>query len=82
MSIHKRNMLCIKRKKALDIGHLLLYDPYKNILLNFMELATKKEATDFDPVARVYHGLLSVPPEIRDYYEYWVEYDIIVITGG
>lgn len=69
MSIHKRNMLCIKRKEALDIGHLLLYDPYKNILLNFMELATKKEATDFDPVARVYHGLLSAPPEIRDYYE-------------
>lgn len=26
-------------------------------------------AKDFDPVAKVYHGLLSVPPEIREYYE-------------
>lgn len=69
MTIKKRNMLCIKKKETLDIGHLLLYNPYKNILLNFFELATKKEAKDFDPVAKVYHGLLSAPPEIRDYYE-------------
>ena len=69
MAIKKRNMLCIKKKENLDIGHLLLYNPYKNILSNFMELATKKEAKDFDPVAKVYHGLLSAPPEIRDYYE-------------
>ena len=69
MAIKKRNMLCIKKKETLDIGHLLLYNPYKNILLHFMELATKKEAKDFDPVAKVYHGLLSAPPEIRDYYE-------------
>jgi len=62
-------MLCIKKKENLDIGHLLLYNPYKNILSNFMDLATKKEAKDFDPVAKVYHGLLSAPPEIRDYYE-------------
>lgn len=62
-------MLCIKKKETLDIGHLLLYEPYKNILSNFMELATKKEAKDFVPVAKVYHGLLSAPPEIRDYYE-------------
>ena len=69
MTIKKRNMLCIKKKENLDIGHLLLYNPYKNILSNFFELATKKEAKDFDPVAKVYHGLLSAPPEIRDYYE-------------
>ena len=69
MPIKKRNMLCIKKKENLDIGHSLLYHPYKNILSNFFELATKKEAIDFDPVAKVYHGLLSAPPEIRDYYE-------------
>ena len=69
MVAKKRNMLCIKRKESLDIGHLLLYSPYKNILLNFMELATKKEAKDFDPVAKVYHGLLSAPAGIREYYE-------------
>jgi len=62
-------MLCIKKKENLDIGHLLLYNPYKNILSNFFELTTKKEAKDFDPVAKVYHGLLSAPSEIRDYYE-------------
>ena len=69
MAVKKRNMLCIKKKETLDIGHLLLYNPYKNIISNFMELATKKEAKDFDPVAKVYHGLLSTPPEIREYYE-------------
>ena len=69
MAVKKRNMLCIKRKESLDIGHLLLYNPYKNILLNFMELAIKKEAENFDPVAKVYHGLLSAPPEIKEYYE-------------
>lgn len=69
MAIKKRNMLCIKKKEILDMGYLLLYNPYKNILSKFMELATKKEAKDFDPVAKVYHGLLSAPPEIRDYYE-------------
>jgi len=47
----------------------LLYEPYKNILHNFVELATKIEAKDFDPVAKVYHGLLSVSPDIRNYYE-------------
>lgn len=69
MAINKRNMLCLRRKERLDVGHLLLYNPYKNILAHFMELAIKKEAKDFDPVAKVYHGLLSAPPEIRDYYE-------------
>jgi hypothetical protein len=69
MPIKKRNMLCIKKKENLDVGHLLLYEPYKNILSNFLELATKKEAQDFDPIAKVYHGILSAPPEIRDYYE-------------
>jgi len=34
-----------------------------------MKLATNKEAKDFDPVAKVYHGLLSAPPEIREHYE-------------
>jgi hypothetical protein len=69
MAIKTRNMLCIKKKENLDIGHLLLYEPYKNILSNFLELATKREAQDFDPIAKVYHGILSAPPEIRDYYE-------------
>lgn len=67
--IIKRNLLCIKQKENLDLGEILLYEPYKNILQNFVDLATKKEAKDFDPVAKVYDGLLSVPPEIKEYYE-------------
>jgi len=65
----KRNLLCVRRKERLDLGEVLLYEPYKNILQNFIELATKKEAKDFDPVAKVYDGLLSVPKEIKEYYE-------------
>ena len=69
MGVEKRDILCLKKKENLDLGHLLLYNPYKNILQNFLDLATRKDAKDFDPVAKVYHGLLSVPPEIREYYE-------------
>ncbi|MBT9170889.1 MAG: hypothetical protein DDT18_01242 [Actinobacteria bacterium] len=65
----KRNLLCVKQKESLDLGELLLYEPYKNILQNFLEIATKIEAKDFDPVAKVYDGLLSVPREIKEYYE-------------
>lgn len=67
--IIKRNLLCVKDKERLELGHLLLYEPYKNILIKFRELCTKIEAKDFDPVAKVYDGLLSVPAEIREYYE-------------
>jgi len=67
--IIKRNLLCIKKKEKLELGELLLYEPYKNILQNFVDLATRLEAKDFDPVAKVYHGIISAPPEIRNYYE-------------
>jgi len=67
--IVKRNLLCIKQKEKLELGELLLYEPYKNILQNFVELAVKKEAKDFDPVAKIYDGLVSVPSEIKEYYE-------------
>lgn len=69
MPIKKRNLLCLRKKENLDLGHLLLYEPYKNILEKFVELAIKKEAKDFDPVAKVYDGLLSTPTEMKDYYE-------------
>jgi len=67
--IIKRNLLCVKQKEKLDLGELLLYEPYKNILQNFVDLATRKEAKDFDPVAKVYDGLLSVPSGMKEYYE-------------
>jgi len=38
-------------------------------LVNFKELCLDINAKDFDPVAKVYDGLLSVPSEIREYYE-------------
>ena len=67
--ITKRNLLCVKAKEKLDLGQILLYEPYKNILVNFKELCIDVNAKDFDPVAKVYDGLLSVPSEIREYYE-------------
>lgn len=67
--IAKRNLLCVKAKNRLELGQILLYEPYKNILMNFKELCINVNAKDFDPVAKVYDGLLSVPVEIRGYYE-------------
>ena len=67
--IKRRNLLCAKQKEKLDLGELILYEPYKNILQNFVELATKAEAKEFDPVAKVYDGLLSIPNEIKERYE-------------
>jgi len=67
--ITKRNLLCVKAKNKLDLGRILLYEPYKNILVNFKELYIDVNVKDFDPVAKVYNGLLSVPSEIREYYE-------------
>lgn len=69
MIIKKKNLLCIKEKGKLDLGQILLYEPYKNILINFKELCMNINAKDFDPVAKVYDGLLSAPPEIKEYYE-------------
>ena len=67
--ITKRNLLCVKLRERLDLGEILLYEPYKNILVNFKNLCIDVNAKDFDPVAKVYDGLLSVPSEIREYYE-------------
>jgi len=64
-----RNLLCMKTKEKLEMGERLLYEPYKNILINLKELCIKIDAKDFDPVAKVYDGLLSVPIEIKEYYE-------------
>ncbi len=67
--VTKRNLLCVRAKEKLDLGEILLHEPYKNILVNFKELCVDINAKDFDPVAKVYDGLLSVPSEIREYYE-------------
>lgn len=67
--IKKRNLLCVKGKEKLSVGEILLYEPYKNILVNFKNLCIEVNAKDFDPVAKVYDGLLSVPSDIREYYE-------------
>ena len=67
--ITKRNLICVKNKEKLELGHLLLYEPYKNILENFKKLCIDIKEKSFDPVAKVYDGLLSVPNETREYYE-------------
>lgn len=67
--IQKRNLLCVKEKEKLELGQILLYEPYKNILINLKKLCVDINSKDFDPVAKVYDGLISVPSEIKHYYE-------------
>jgi hypothetical protein len=67
--ITKRNLLCVKKENSLDLGHLLLYKPYKNIVVNFVTLATEKNAIDFDPISRAFDGLESISEEMKHYYE-------------
>jgi hypothetical protein len=69
MGIKKRNLLCIKRRENLDLGHMLLYNPYKNILQNFVDLMINPKAIEFDPVSRVFSGLESVSEDVKHYYE-------------
>jgi hypothetical protein len=69
MRIKKRNLLCIKRREGLDLGHMLLYNPYKNMLQNFVELMINPKAIEFDPVSKVFSGLESVSEDVKHYYE-------------
>jgi len=69
MVIKKRNLLCLKNKEKLDLGHLILYEPYKNILVKFYELSTNPHVIEFDPISRVFDGLESVSNEFKYYYE-------------
>ncbi|MEM3488055.1 MAG: hypothetical protein QXO75_00090 [Nitrososphaerota archaeon] len=69
MGIKKRKLLCIRKKENLDLGHLLLYKPYKNILINFENLMTDPKFIEFDPVSKVFSGLESVSEDIKHYYE-------------
>lgn len=67
--IIKRNLLCVKKESSLDLGHLLLYKPYKNIVVSFVSLATERSAIDFDPVSRAFDGLESISEDMKHYYE-------------
>ncbi|MCX7908951.1 MAG: hypothetical protein N2560_05475 [Ignavibacteria bacterium] len=67
--IKKWNLLCLKNKSKLDIGHRLLYEPYKNLIIKFLELCTEIDAKDFDPISKAFDGLLSIPDELKEYYE-------------
>ena len=62
-------MLCIKKQENISLGELLLWKPYKNILSNFVNLCTNKDAIEFDPVSRTFDGLESTPDGIKSYYE-------------
>jgi len=68
-TLRKRNLLCLKNKESLDLGHKLLYEPYKNILANFVELSLNPKTKDFDPVSRVFDGLESISEDLKHYYE-------------
>jgi hypothetical protein len=74
----RRNLLCVKAKEKLKLGQTLLYEPYKNVLLNFKKLCVDVNAENFDPVAKVYHGLLSVPSEINKFIKLFANFcDVI-----
>lgn len=64
-----RNFLCIKNKNTLSNADKLLYNPYKNIIINFFELATNKSAAEFDPISRAFSGIDNVDKDIKNYYE-------------
>lgn len=65
----KRNLLCLKNKESLNLGHMLLYKPYKNILINFVKLSIDPKAKEYDQVTKVFEGLESVSEDIKHYYE-------------
>lgn len=67
--IKKRGLLCLKNKENLDLGHIILYEPYKNILTKFYELSINPQAIEFDPISRIFDGLESVSEEFKYYYE-------------
>jgi len=69
MQIKKRNLLCIKDKNNLDLGHRLIYEPYKNIVVKFLDLSSDISAKEFDPVSRIFDGLESIPENLKYYYE-------------
>jgi len=64
-----RNFLCIKDKNRLPNGDKLLYQPYKNIIVNFFDLATNKLAIGFDPISRAFSGIDNADKDIKNYYE-------------
>lgn len=48
--INKRNLICVKDKEQLELGELLLYEPYKNILINFKDLCININAKEFHQI--------------------------------
>jgi len=64
-----RNFLCIKDKSRLPNEDKLLYQPYKNIIVNFFDLATNKLAIEFDPISRAFSGIDNADKDIKNYYE-------------
>jgi len=40
--IKLRNLLCTKQKEKLDLGRLLLYEPYKNLRVKYDELISSE----------------------------------------
>ncbi len=64
-----RNLLCIKDEGKLNLGHQLLYKPYKKILEEFFLRMTDVNSVEFDPVSRVFDGIESAPEDVKYYYE-------------
>ena len=57
------------KRENLDLGHMLLYAPYKNILTKFVELSINPKAIEFDPISKIFDGLESISEGLKHYYE-------------
>ncbi len=64
-----RNILTLLNPDTLSNSDVLLYHPYKNLVSNFYQLATQKDANQFDFITREFNGIDNADEEIKAYYE-------------
>ena len=64
-----RQILTLQDPSTLSNSDLLLYKPYKNLVFNFYQLATQKNANQFDFITRQFNGIDNADESIRHYYE-------------
>ena len=64
-----RNILTIKNHGNLSDDDRLLYEPYRDLVEELYEFATKPEAKSFDIVTREFSGMNNADSRVRHYYE-------------
>ena len=64
-----RQFLTLHDPDTLSNSDYLLYKPYKNLVSNFYQLATQKDANQFDFISRQFNGIENADKDIKHYYE-------------